>query len=73
MTNHYHRQNERLSTQERFRDEIEPAQQRDGLALNRANVDLCGDALLAGVRDRACRALIHEAAERDLFGWTSND
>jgi hypothetical protein len=73
MTNHYERQNEELSRQQRFRDQIEAAQRRDGLAFNRANIDLCSNALLARVRDPACLKLIEEAADRKLFGWISND
>jgi hypothetical protein len=73
ITNRYDRQNEDLLRQERFRAEIEAAQRRDSLAFNRANVDLCSDALLARVRVQACLDLIEEAADKDLFGWTSND
>jgi hypothetical protein len=73
ITNHYNRQNEVLLNRQRFRDEIEAAQRRDGLAFNRANIDLCSNALLARVRDPACLKLIEEAADRKLFGWISND
>jgi hypothetical protein len=73
ITNHYDRQNEDLSRQQGFRDDIEAAQRRDGLAFNRANVDLCSDALLARVKVQACLDLIEEAADKRLFGWRSND
>lgn len=68
---HYEVREGRRLKLEHFRERIEAAQRRDGLALNRANVELCGKAMLAGVRSKPCQELIHEAAVRELFGWTT--
>jgi hypothetical protein len=55
----------------RLRVEIEAAQRRDGLALNRANVTLCADALRTRVDAAGCPELLREAAARGLFGLSA--
>jgi hypothetical protein len=58
----------------RLSAEVAAAEQNGELALNRSNVELCGEAMRAGVRTQSCQDVIHQAALRGLYGWqTGND